>query len=117
MTALKNVRILDDKELEFLVGKYIFEFQEGLSKNYIVVTTSNYARKVLHEADKSFTINTQIKRITINPQAIEFWKELDFKYNLIEVQNALNILSISYQEITRYSILEAIRKNYKICEK
>ena len=117
MPALKNVRILKPEELKFLVDKYIFELQKGLVNDFIIVTTTNCARKVLHSADESFTINTPIKRITIVPDAIKMWQKLNFEYNLIEVQNAINILTISYQDITKDNVLDAIENKFKISEK
>lgn len=115
MDNVKNTRILTKEELEYLVEKYKFRM---LNDTTIGVKTTTCVRENTHSALERFTINTPIKRITITPAAITYWKQLKKKPHLIAVQNALNILSITYQEISVEEIANQIEKNStKILEK
>ena len=93
----KNTKALTKDELEFLDSKYKFE----LIDKYIIVSCSGFDRKVLHEIDKPFSLNTSIKKLTITKEAIDFWiYKFKDNYSLIDVQNAINSLIVTYQDIT-----------------
>lgn len=89
-----NIKALTNEELKFIVEKYHFE----LFENYVVVSTNN--RKTLHDKSTSFSLLLPLerRRIKITSRAIDLWieKYID-KYSLIEVQNAINTLTVTYQ--------------------
>lgn len=89
-----NVKILTDEELEFLESRYYFEIND----NMILVKIHNYNRATAHSIDKSFALNTKVRKIDITPTAIDIWNNyFKDKYSLFKVQNAINILIMTYQ--------------------
>lgn len=113
----KNIKILSKEEVDYLREKYLFELVVAESGEYVAVKTTSFSRKVLHDASSNFSINTPIKRITITPEAVKYWKEL-LNYDLITIQNAINTLLIMYQPITKEEIVKQIKsKSTEIIEK
>lgn len=110
---IKNLKALLPEELEYINLKYNFEILED---KYIVVSCNDYNRKTLHNANKSFILNTSIRHITITLDAINYWKN-NFKenYTLMDVQNAINELILTYQDVSIKSLnKQLLRKNSKI---
>lgn len=104
----KNLKALTKDELEFLNSKYKFKLMD----NYVVVSCVGFDRKVLHEIDKPFTLTTPIRRITITPKAIKCWiEQFKDKYSLLEVQNSINTLIITYQDISIDDIKIILERN------
>lgn len=106
---------LDDKsqkELKELIDNFV-----KTNSKYIVVTTKTYnSRKVLHNINESFLISTSMRKISFSKEAINYWIN-DFKdeYSLIEVQNAISVLTITYQPINKEEIRNQLkRKTSKI---
>ena len=99
----KNLKALTKSELDYLTEKYSFDILD----NYIVVSCKGYDRKVLHDIDKAFSINTPVRKIQISELAIKMWRE-NFKanYNLLAVQNAISSLIVTYQDVS----LEDVKK-------
>lgn len=117
MNNPKNIRILNNEEIDYLKERYIFELVDAGEDVYVAVKTSTFHRKVLHDAKASFSINTPIKRITITPEAVNYWKELQ-QYDLITIQNTINCLSIMYQAVSKEEIVKQIEiGRTKIIEK
>lgn len=118
MNNPKNIKILTDDELRYLKEKYYFEITQSLDgSKYIAVKTSTCNRKVLHDASKTFTINTAIKRVSITSEAVSYWQLLP-EYDLFTIQNTINILLITYQEISKDEIIKQIKINrIKILQK
>ena len=89
-----NIKALTNEELKFVVSKYHF----SLFEDYIVVTSNN--RKTLHDKNNSFSLLLPLerRRIKISTKAIDLWiKKYIEKYSLVEVQNAINTLIVTYQ--------------------
>lgn len=104
----KNLRALTDEELDFIDSNYVFEVLEN---KYIIVSFKGYNRKVLHDIDKPFLINTSVRKVNISIEAINYWLE-DFKdnYSLIEVQNAINVLIVLYQPVNKEEIEKQLKR-------
>ena len=98
-----NVKLLTERQLEKFNEKYQFALDED---DNIVATLSNYGRVTKHDSKKGFSINSDIRKITFSTEAIEFWKELkkETNYSLVDVQQAYNILTLSYEIPTIDSI-------------
>ena len=89
-----NVKILTNDELNFLKGRYAFE----LNGDTILVKIQNYNRVTAHPANETFALNTKVRKVDITPDAIEIWdKHFKNKWSLFDVQNAINILIMTYQ--------------------
>lgn len=89
-----NIKALTSEELDFVVAKYKFD----LFNDCIVVTTNG--RKTLHDMNESFSLLLPLerRRIKITKKAIDLWvKRYYEKYSLIEVQNAINTLIVTFQ--------------------
>lgn len=105
----RNIHLLTEDDRRYLNEKYIF----GLHDNMLSVKTVNYNRITLHPLDKKIELSTIIRKLTINPDAIKFWydnvanKRSDI--TLIDIQNAINILTVSYQDITFENILDVLK--------
>lgn len=112
MAVGNNTRALNSEELEFLNDRYSFE----LIDEYIVTKVKGYDRKVLHDIDKSFVLNTPIRKITITEEAIKYWIHHFRKMGrtLLDVQNAINSLIVTYQDVSKNEVENAL--NNKIDE-
>lgn len=114
----KNLKALTDEELDYIRNSYQFDVHD----KYIVVMCSvngtMYNRKTLHDIDKPFSLTTKARKITISVQAINMWLEkYKDKYSLIEVQNAINYLIITYQPLTDEEMEKQLkRKSVRIQE-
>ena len=89
-----NIKALTNEELAFVVSKYHF----SLFNDCIVVNSNN--RKTLHDKNESFSLLLPLerRRIKITTKAIDLWiRKYIEKYSLVEVQNAINTLIVTYQ--------------------
>ena len=104
----KNLRALTKEELDFMRDKYSFK----LFDKYIVVSCRGYNRTTLHDITKPFEIRSPIRKVKLSVQAINLWIEkYQEKYSLVEVQNAISTLIVTYQEVTPENIDIYLRRN------
>lgn len=106
-----HLKLLTKEELKYFNDTYSFKIiDEG-----ILTTTKNYNRVVVHDIDKDFLINTKIRNVKITSQAMKMWINYfkNTKYTLFDIQNAINALIISYQDIDS----EEVMNELKILEK
>lgn len=105
-----NVHVLSEDELRTFKEKYIIE----LVDNQILVKFPNYKRVTFHDADKPFAINAKkFRKICFSLDAIETWKKFvkqKNKYTLFDVQNAINILYVTYQTIDEKNIIKVLER-------
>lgn len=112
-----NVKLLTKNELLRLNSQYIITYDD----NNIIVGNRHYNRTTLHDRNKSFFINSKVRKITLTTSAIEIWiklqEEKEFKdYTLFDVQNAVNMLYVMYQpcelkEVKKVLTKESLRIN------
>lgn len=97
----RNLKMLTKDELDYINNNYSFE----LVGDYIIAKFNSYNRKILHSINEDFTLNTKARKITITAHAIKLWIE-HFKdnYSLIDVQNAINTLIITYQNPSDFEV-------------
>lgn len=105
-----NVKLLTERQLEEFNEKYRFTLDED---DNIVVTLSNYKRVTKHDSKKGFSINSDIRKVSFCIDAIEFWKELrkELECSLIDVQQAYNILTLSYELPTIDSVKRLVKSH------
>ena len=102
-----NLKALSVEELKYFLDRYDID----LVGDYIVVTCKTLKRKTLHDLDKGFPLSTPVKKMNITRQAIELWrKDYIGHYSLIEVQNAINTLIITYQNVNDLQIREQLKR-------
>lgn len=108
-----NCRALSDEELSFMNAKYEF----WLEGNNVCVRCTNRARITYHPKNEKFSINVKhIRKITYNVAAIEMFErfqsdDANKKHTLTDIQNALNILRITYQPIVDAQVLSLLNKD------
>lgn len=110
--ARNNIKLLTQHQLTRFCDKYIFEIID----DKISVETYNYRRKTLHDIDKPFHINSNIRKINFSIDAINIWKEFyerDEKFNLVEVQQNVNKLELMYQPVSTDAVYKMMRKGTK----
>lgn len=117
--ARNNVKLLTDKQLTEINGRYIFKLSED-EKN-VIVTFPYYNRQTSHSVDSPFSINVKtVRRITFTKEAISFWIELQKKrkkYTLVEVQNAVNQLYVFYQKLNLKNVEQTLNKTIQKIKK
>lgn len=111
-TVRNHIKLLSTGQLEKLNAKYYFE----VDGDNIVVGLHDYDRFTLHPKDKPFHINSRsdVKRkICFNTFAINVWLkcyENKLKYSLFDVQQAVNVLTVTYQPVTEESVLRFLKQ-------
>lgn len=101
-----NIKTLSVDELKYFLDRYDIK----LTDNYILVYCSDPKRKTFHDIG-DFNLVTPIRKIKISKQAIDIWKERYMDdYSLIEVQNAINFLTITYRNINNSQLDNQLRK-------
>lgn len=115
----KNLRALTDEELEYVKQEYFFELLTDSNGNMqlIVYTRSYPNRKTLHDVNNKFILSTPRRKVTISKEAIQLWinEYKDKGYSLIEVQNAISCLIVTYQNLNREDIQNQLdRKTTRI---
>lgn len=97
----RNIKPLTSDEIKFLNEKYSFE----ILKNKIMVKPNGFNRTTVYEIDEGFRLNTKVRTVFIQPEAIKFWiNDLKKDYSLFEVQNAISNLLVLNQDINLYNI-------------
>lgn len=109
MIRANNVRIVDKDMLDKLKSKFKFEVKD----DYILVHSSYFNRPTLHPLNKDFKIYfDKGKSVNINHEVIDLWINYFIKnYNLLDIQNAYNILRTGYQsDLTKEDIKNVLEK-------
>ena len=109
-----NVKLLTDRQRIELKEKYYFEYEEG----FVVVKLHDYGRITKHPDNKSFHINSPIRKVVFSLDAIRIWKELyadeKTRASLIDVQHAVNSLYVMYQPINTESVKKFMKDAIKV---
>lgn len=111
--TMNNAKLLSDKEIEYLNDKFIFSVDEN---GDVVVENKYYNRRTVHDYQKTFSLNTRVRKITFNPEIIRIWKEFNtngLKCTLFDVKQAVTKLYISYQELSDENIENSVKEEKK----
>lgn len=103
-----NVRLLTDQEMEFVKNKYNFILIDDKS---MMVRSKIRHRETIHELNRSFVINIKkLRTVRFSVDAMEIWKELkeSLKPNLLDVQQAVNKLVITFQDINTNNVCKIL---------
>ena len=108
---MKNhIKWYDDDQLEKLNNYYTISFKDG---KILISGKRRPNRITYHNIDKKFYISffELNKLMTISVETINMWLQIGpDDYSLISVQNAMNYLHITYQDITKEKILKILNK-------
>lgn len=102
----KNLHVLKNEELKYFEEKYDIHMAE----NYVIVKTRNRDFIVAFDSSEKFTLSANNKKITIQPDTIKYWNELDRKYSLPLVQNTVNDIRIKKQEVSLEKVEMSLEK-------
>ena len=105
-----NFSVLDSTQLDVFNNRFVFkQVDDG-----VLVTTRDYNRTVFHGFSDSFPAIAKIddRKITlrITPKAMEIWRRPDVQQNhsLVDVQNVINSILVSSQQISDEDILKKL---------
>ena len=107
-----HYNVLTQDQLYFFNQRFVFkQVDDG-----ILVSTTGYNRTVFHGFSESFQAIGKIgdRKITfkITPKAIELWRNPEIAKNnsLIDIQNTINKIIVSSQQITDQDILANLKQ-------
>ncbi len=109
---MRNIKILKSDELDFLND--IYTFKTINDDKDIVVECRHFNRKTLHSTDSGFIISSKIRKLSITKDAIDYWIGYFKDTNsLIDVQHAINKLTIMYKDVNLDTLKEELNHNCK----
>ena len=105
-----NIKLLTKDERKFFKDKYTFIYKD----DFLVVKFKDYGRYVAHPINEDFSISSEVRKIKITKEAMKLWKEkfINTDVSVVDVQNAMNALTISYQA-TNY---DDVKNQLKVIE-
>lgn len=113
-----NIKILTERLREQLNLKFRFELKD----DKILVGTSTNRRITAHDANKPFHINSREnpkRKMIFSIDAINIWKrylltdeakDKEICHTLIDIQNAVNMLTITFQNITYDNVMSVLKR-------
>lgn len=113
VSIANNCKALSENELAFMNEKYEF-WLEGVN---VCVKCKNRTRVTYHSRYEKFSINVKrIRKITYSVDAIDMFDrflkdEKAKKFTLTDIQNALNVCRLTYQELNDANVLLILNKN------
>lgn len=104
-----NIKLLTEEQLVKLDYQYMFDYNE--KNRQVVVKCRNYFKDTPHSIDEPFSVNSKIRKVTFTPEAMAIWIELrkEHKVNLLCVQQAVNMLQITFRDVSKTAVLETIK--------
>ena len=107
-----NIKLLTKDERKFFKDNYAFTVKD----DFVLVKYKDYGRIVAHDINEDFSISSKVRKIKISKEAINLWKDrfINTDTSLVDVQNAMNALTIAYQATDYTDVknqLDAIKKN------
>ena len=112
--AKNNIKLLTPRELSEFNAKYRF----NRNATHVIVSIEGYNRITLHDIDKPFTINSKIRKVTFTTEAINLWRQIDLSdCSLLDIQQAVNYLILSYQEVNLKNVKNVLNYPIKIKNK
>jgi len=108
MLNRRNIKLLDKDQLSYLKNKYII----SIKAEKVCVELINRNQRTLHDMSEAFSVRSKNRRVTINPFAIEIWKENFYnEYTIFDVQNAINELIVEKQNLDIDTIQKRLRES------
>ena len=103
------IKLLTKDELDYFNSIYSFDLLE----NFIQVKVKDFNRITSHPINQNFSIRmTTSRRLTITTDSINMWIQHfkdKTKYTLIDVQNAINALRLSYQNLRYEDVISQLK--------
>lgn len=107
-----NIKLLSKEERLYFKENYEFKLTDG----YILIKFKGFGKVTAKDIYHSFSLSAKVRKITIHPEAIQVWANnfSETDYSVVDIQNAMNALSIAYQATNIDDIkcqLDIISKN------
>ena len=111
------IKLLTANQLNEFNNKYYSEITDD--KKYIRIDNRHYSKSTLHDVNESFRINSRIRNIVITSEMIKIFSEMQgiyrFKnYSIFDIMQAVNILYLTYQNITQKNVERILLGDIKI---
>lgn len=100
--AQNNLSLLTKEQYQKISEKYVFR----VGKDKVVVFCNG--KITTHLIEDGFAINTPWKKVSFSKEMIEYWKELKYQYDLLDIKQAYTILKIMYQPTTLDNIIKTL---------
>lgn len=115
--ARNAIKLLTKDQLNKFNEKYYSVMTDD--NKYIRIDNKHYSKNTLHDAQKSFRINSSIRNIVITSEMIKIFSEIQgiykFKdYSIFDIMQAVNILYLTYQNITQKNVERILLGDIKI---
>lgn len=104
-----NTKLLSPRQLDEMNEKFEFIYDEPTDS--VLVKCRNYKKITPHPASQGFAINSKIRKVSFTTDSIQIWKELKANYSLLDVQQTVNKLYLTYQPITKSSVENSLKTN------
>lgn len=110
-TKYSHLKSLSKEKLNYLNNSYIVKV---LNEDSLLMISTNINRQVLHTLDKKIVINLTKQGLgsaIIFPETLNYYvkeKLSDTKWSIFEIQNAINVLKMSHEEINVQNILDQL---------
>lgn len=116
-----GIKLLTPKQLKEFNEKYISTMVNDFK--FIKIDNRNYSRSTLHDSSKSFRINSNIRNIVITKEMMDIFKEFILDeypkikdVSIFDIMQAVNILYLTYQNITYKNVERILLGDIKIKE-
>ena len=111
------IKLLTANQLNEFNNKYRSEITDD--KKYIRIDNRHYSKSTLHNVNESFRINSRIRNIVITSEMMKIFSEMQgiykFKnYSIFDIMQAVNILYLTYQNITQKNVERILLGDIKI---
>lgn len=112
----RNIHCLAKDERQYFNEKYDFSIVKNDDDTEdVVVKIIDYNRMNRHSIDTKFSLLTCIRRLTITVEAMHMWRDHFYgktkEFTLIDIQDAMNRLTVSYQELTYENVLDVLKSS------
>lgn len=105
---MSYIKILSDEDLEYLNKKY----EINVKDDYLTIRTAHHNRLLFHTLDEKIRIRYGDKTMMLTPIAVKYWKDNFTNFTLIDVQNAINTLSVLAQDISIETIENLLKRRH-----
>lgn len=111
---MRNLKMMDRQTVNKLNLKYIFAYDE--QSDSVIVGNYENSRETYHSCKQNFSINSRKnpkRKFTISTISMDMWKQIlnrnEKEYTLLDIQNVVNLLQITEQQVTVDNVLLSLR--------
>lgn len=107
-----NIKPMTLDELRYFIDRYEF----SIINDFVLVLCKDGGKKTFHNINEGFRLTSPMRKVNIHKDAILLWKEKYYgKYSLVEVQNAMNTLLVTYQVLNDTQLENQLNRTHARC--